>query len=126
MIRNGMDLVEIERIRRSLESPAFLQKVFGEHERAAFSHNGLRAESAAGAFAAKEAFSKKQTTYPADISKRPPKKEPLPPKKFSESQDTHKSEGRVHETQTVLTSVRLVDRQKKRVRVQKTHLKKRA
>lgn len=58
MIRNGIDLVEIERIRRSLESPAFLQKVFGEHERAAFSQNGLRAESAAGAFAAKEAFSK--------------------------------------------------------------------
>ncbi len=58
MIRNGIDLVEIERIRRSLESPAFLQKVFGEHERAAFSEHGLRAESAAGAFAAKEAFSK--------------------------------------------------------------------
>lgn len=58
MIRNGIDLVEIERIRRSLESPAFLQKVFGEHERAAFSEHGLRAESAASAFAAKEAFSK--------------------------------------------------------------------
>lgn len=58
MIRNGIDLVEIDRIRRSLESPAFLQKVFGEHERAAFLEHGLRAESAAGAFAAKEAFSK--------------------------------------------------------------------
>ena len=75
---------------------------------------------------AKEEFSRKQTTYTADVSKRPAKKELPPSKKFSESQDTHKSEGRVHETQTVVTSVRLVDRQKKRVRVQKTHLKKRA
>ena len=58
MIRNGIDLVEIDRIRRSLESPSFLQKVFGEHERVAFLEHGLRAESAAGAFAAKEAFSK--------------------------------------------------------------------
>lgn len=58
MIQNGIDLVEIDRIRLSLESPAFLQKVFGEHERVAFLEHGLRAESAAGAFAAKEAFSK--------------------------------------------------------------------
>ena len=58
MLRNGIDLVEIERVRRAAEKPAFLQRVFGDRERAAREARGKRPEQLAGAFAAKEAFAK--------------------------------------------------------------------
>lgn len=58
MIRNGIDLVEIERIRRSAQSPVFLERVFGARERAEWIQRGEKAEHLAGAFAAKEAFAK--------------------------------------------------------------------
>lgn len=58
MIRNGIDLVEIERIRRSAESPAFLARVFGAQECEEWKQRGEKAEHLAGAFAAKEAFAK--------------------------------------------------------------------
>ncbi len=58
MVRNGIDLVEIERIRRSCENPAFLGRVFGDRERAEWEARGRRTEQLAGAFAAKEAFAK--------------------------------------------------------------------
>lgn len=56
----GADLVAIDRIRKSLESPAFWQRVFGPAERTFL--QGLpiagQAASAAANFAAKEAFLK--------------------------------------------------------------------
>lgn len=58
MIRNGVDLVEIERIRRSVQNPAFLERVFGARERIEWKQRGEKAEHLAGAFAAKEAFAK--------------------------------------------------------------------
>ena len=56
----GMDLCQIERMEKSLESPAFWQRVFGPQERAALKALSphRRAESAAACFAAKEAFLK--------------------------------------------------------------------
>ncbi len=58
MLKCGIDTVEIERIEKSLKSPSFLTTVYGERERAEWEKRGKRAESAAAAFAAKEAFSK--------------------------------------------------------------------
>ena len=56
----GTDLCRVERLEKSLASPAFVKNVFGPGERALL--KGLaphrRAESAAACFAAKEAFLK--------------------------------------------------------------------
>lgn len=58
MIRNGIDLVEIERIQRSAENPRFIEKVYGENERKELTESEFAPQHLAGAFAAKEAFSK--------------------------------------------------------------------
>lgn len=58
MIRNGIDITEIARIRRSAENPRFLEKIYGAHERAELAARGFAPQHLAGAFAAKEAFSK--------------------------------------------------------------------
>lgn len=58
MIRNGIDLVEIARIRRSAENPAFIEKVYGENERRELAERKFAPQHLAGAFAAKEAFAK--------------------------------------------------------------------
>ena len=62
MLKNGIDMIEIERVEKSLQSPAFLNGVFGAKEQAEWKARGGRAESAAGAFAAKEAFAKAMGT----------------------------------------------------------------
>lgn len=56
----GTDLVEIRRMEKSLESPAFWRRVFGHAERAFLEARpkARRAASAAANFAAKEAFLK--------------------------------------------------------------------
>ena len=56
MISNGIDLIEIARIEKSLEQDAFRSRVYGENELAEL--DGKKAESYAAAFCAKEAFSK--------------------------------------------------------------------
>ena len=56
MIKNGIDAVEIGRIEHSLESESFKKRVYGSQELKELEHK--RAESYAGAFCAKEAFSK--------------------------------------------------------------------
>lgn len=57
-ICTGIDLVEIDRIRNSIEKDAkFLMRFFGEEERKLF-HTANAAERIAANFAAKEAFSK--------------------------------------------------------------------
>ncbi len=58
MLRNGIDLVEIARIRLSAENSAFVKRVYGERERAYFAKQKHPEPHLAGAFAAKEAFSK--------------------------------------------------------------------
>ncbi len=56
----GIDLVEIPRMEKSLQSSRFLEKVYGPAEREELARKQGRrfTESAAAAFAAKEAFSK--------------------------------------------------------------------
>ncbi len=58
MLSVGTDLIEIKRIAKSLKNDFFLKKVFGEEEIQDLLSRGLPPESAAAAFAAKEAFSK--------------------------------------------------------------------
>lgn len=56
MISNGIDLVEIERIEKSLQSEGFKLRAFGKEELEELKNKKI--ESYAGAFCAKEAFSK--------------------------------------------------------------------
>lgn len=56
MIKNGIDTVEISRIEHSLESESFKRLVYGSEELKELENK--KAESFAGAFCAKEAFSK--------------------------------------------------------------------
>ncbi|MEE1353848.1 MAG: holo-ACP synthase [Acutalibacteraceae bacterium] len=62
-IRVGVDLVEIDRMQHAIETnERFLQRVLGDREREYYEAHGMRAESIAAAFAAKEAFSKAMGT----------------------------------------------------------------
>ncbi len=54
----GVDLIEIERVRRALERPGFRERCFTEAERAYCDSRPNPAESYAGRFAAKEAVGK--------------------------------------------------------------------
>lgn len=54
----GTDLVEIERIRKSMKNPRFCLRVLGDREYAQLAERGFPAESVAASFCAKEAFSK--------------------------------------------------------------------
>ena len=54
----GMDLAEISRIRKAMENPRFLLEFFTKNERAYITARHTPEQSAAGAWAAKEAFSK--------------------------------------------------------------------
>lgn len=56
--RAGVDLVEISRIRHSMENPRFLLRFFGERERAQLAARGFPPQSVAASFCAKEAFAK--------------------------------------------------------------------
>ena len=56
MISNGIDLVEIEKVEKAIESESFRKRVYGEAELREL--ESKRAESYAAAFCAKEAFSK--------------------------------------------------------------------
>ncbi len=55
----GLDMLDIERIEKSIENQGFMSKVFSEGERHYIQSKGRRcAETAAGIFCAKEALSK--------------------------------------------------------------------
>lgn len=58
MVFNGIDIVEIDKIKRSMENPSFLQKVFSDAERSYFKTVAYNPQSVAATYAAKEAFSK--------------------------------------------------------------------
>lgn len=57
-MRVGVDLIEIERIRRALERPGFRERCFTESERAYCDSRQNPAQSYAGRFAGKEAVGK--------------------------------------------------------------------
>lgn len=55
----GVDIIEIKRIKEAVENnPRFLEKIFTKNEIAYFEKKGMRHETIAGNFAAKEAISK--------------------------------------------------------------------
>ena len=58
MVRTGIDLIEIERIRKALERPGFRERCFTEAERAYCDARPNPAESYAARFAGKEAVGK--------------------------------------------------------------------
>ena len=54
----GTDIIEISRIKKSMENPRFLEKNFTNSENDYFVEKKMNPQSVAAAFAAKEAFSK--------------------------------------------------------------------
>ncbi len=58
MLQTGVDMVEIDRIRRSMRHPRFLQRFFGEQEQSWLISKDCPAQSVAANFCAKEAFAK--------------------------------------------------------------------
>ncbi len=54
----GTDIVEIDRIKKSMEKDRFCKTLFSEKELEYYAGHGMKPESIAGAFCAKEAFSK--------------------------------------------------------------------
>ena len=58
MLFTGLDLLSIDRIRKSAENPRFTARVFSDEERAYFAGQKDPAPSMAASFAAKEAFAK--------------------------------------------------------------------
>lgn len=58
MIVTGIDSVEIERIRRSIQNPRFCRRVFGASEYSQLISRGFPPQSAAASFCTKEAFAK--------------------------------------------------------------------
>jgi holo-[acyl-carrier protein] synthase len=57
-VRIGIDLIEIERVRRALERPGFRERCFTDAERAYCDSRANPAESYAARFAGKEAVGK--------------------------------------------------------------------
>ena len=62
MLYTGIDLTEIDRIRRAARNPRFVTRVFSAEEQAYFAGQKDPAPSMAAWFAAKEAFSKARGT----------------------------------------------------------------
>jgi holo-[acyl-carrier-protein] synthase len=58
MLLAGIDLVEIKRIKESMENPRFCRRVLGPAEYAQLEMRGFPVQSVAASFSAKEAFSK--------------------------------------------------------------------
>ena len=58
MLLAGIDLVEVDRIKKSMENPRFLSRVLGRTEYSQLKMRGFSAQSVAASFSAKEAFSK--------------------------------------------------------------------
>ncbi len=58
LIYTGIDLVEIDRIKKSIKSPKFLSRVFSSQELKYFVSKSFNPSTIAANFCAKEAFSK--------------------------------------------------------------------
>ena len=61
-LRNGMDLVEVDRIARAMETGPFLRRFFSPEEQAYFLLRKQAPQTVAANFAAKEAFAKAMGT----------------------------------------------------------------
>lgn len=57
-LATGIDLLEIGRMRKSMQSAHFLERVFSPQERELLAARGMSAQTAAANFCAKEAFAK--------------------------------------------------------------------
>lgn len=57
-MNTGIDILEIDRIHRSIQNPRFAARVFSKAELELFSERGFNPATVAGNFCAKEAFSK--------------------------------------------------------------------
>lgn len=57
-LTTGIDMLEISRMRRSLCSARFVERVFSPQERELLAARGMSAQTAAANFCAKEAFAK--------------------------------------------------------------------
>lgn len=57
-IYTGIDAIEIERIENAMKKPGFLKRILGPCEYKYYESEGFPPQSIAGAFCAKEAFSK--------------------------------------------------------------------
>lgn len=57
-LETGIDLVEVARIRKSMQNPRFVMRVFSPEEQALLAARNGSAQTAAANFAAKEAFAK--------------------------------------------------------------------
>ena len=58
MIRVGTDIIEIDRVKKNLDNPMFLKRIFSEKERELFSPVHHHVQSLAARFCAKEALIK--------------------------------------------------------------------
>ena len=58
VVGTGIDIIEVERIRRAATQKTFLERIFTESERAYYEQHGSDAQTLAGTFAAKEATAK--------------------------------------------------------------------
>lgn len=58
MIKVGVDLVEIKRIKNSLKNKRFIREIFGENEFLELENRNFNPQSVAANFCAKEAFLK--------------------------------------------------------------------
>ena len=79
----GVDTATVERIEKSIARESFYTRVYGPEERAALDalSPARRAQSAAGAWAAKEALGKALGTFGFSVRKKPLKKGRKPAKK---------------------------------------------
>lgn len=68
MFSVGIDLVEIERVRKGCANPRFIERVYSSDEQALFCADKPRYESLAGNWAAKEAFAKALGTGVRDFA----------------------------------------------------------
>ena len=58
VIGTGIDVIEVERVKKAAAKPAFLNRVFTRAEQDYFERFGFEAQTIAGTFAAKEAIAK--------------------------------------------------------------------
>lgn len=58
----GIDIIQIDRIEKSIKNPKFLSRIFSPSELKYFSKKSFNAETIAGNFCAKEAFAKAMGT----------------------------------------------------------------
>ena len=58
VVGTGIDIIEVERIRRAATKQVFMERVFTENELAYYEQHGSDAQTLAGTFAAKEATAK--------------------------------------------------------------------